>query len=188
MYTHTHTHTDQLTGSWSSVVITPFFLEVRFPQDCLLLLDILPLHATIKHVPARSRHLISFRSTRRRVLQLVLRKSLDWSWRFACLVTAFAVHQTLWFLYLDIYEGVDIHNFRDHRHQMNAYGASWTVLLLYGAILKHVETNTLCFRTNSLVHSQHRKSSKSLVCFLLGNLPGVWILYADVSEHSVPSS
>jgi hypothetical protein len=27
----------------------------------------------------------------------------------------------------------------------------------------------------------------NVVCFLLGNSPGVWILYADVSEHSVCS-
>jgi hypothetical protein len=33
-------------------------------------------------------------------------------------------------MYLDIHEGVDIHNFRDGRHQMNVYGTSWTVLLL----------------------------------------------------------
>jgi len=25
----------------------------------------------------------------------------------------------------------------------------------------------------------------NVVCFLLGNFPDVWILYADVSEHSV---
>jgi hypothetical protein len=59
-------------------------------------------------------HLI-YKFTSCTILQSVLRKSLDWLWRSSCLATAFA---------------------RNRRHEMNSYGASWTVLLSYRTIME----------------------------------------------------
>jgi hypothetical protein len=55
------------------------------------------------------------------------------------------------------------------------------------AVKNVVEQNSFGTREDNLEVRQV-KVGYFVVCFLLGNFPGVWSLYADVSEHSVPSS
>jgi hypothetical protein len=53
-------------------------------------------------------------------------------------------------------------------------------------LVNHLQ-NCNHFLPNLLFLTSNFRRVLNVVCFLLGNSPGVWILYADVSEHSVCS-
>ena len=164
-YVHTHTHTDQLTGSWSSIVRTPFFLEGRFPQAaCFFWTTLLSVphlnmrlqgQGVLSHFGRQDAECFNWCYINRWISRGGSHASSPRSPYFTSL--DFCIWTSMKTLIYTTSETTDTRwtSMAHHGRCCCSTDRSW----------KHMETNTCCFRTNSLVRNQHGKSFKKARLF-----------------------